>query len=113
METDSRLLRPADKRLGKGCIVGVGGLESCFLEQTSPGPLGLQHPELPALLVALQYFTQLEGPMWRLVRGAGLAYGFLVLPLPGEGLLRLMLYKATNPTEAYQQTIKIFVSPLF
>lgn len=44
----------------QGCIVGIGGLESCYVEQYSPGPASYSHPDIPALLVVLQYFTQLE-----------------------------------------------------
>lgn len=45
---------------GEGFVVGVGGLESSFVVQMSPGPLGHAPHDLAPLLVALNYFTQLE-----------------------------------------------------
>lgn len=57
---DSTYLLAKNDIQGRGCIVGIGGLESCFVQQYSPGPLSHSHPDIPALSVALQYFTQLE-----------------------------------------------------
>lgn len=45
---------------GGGFVLGVGGVESSFVTQLSPGPLGYTPRDLAALLVAINYFTQLE-----------------------------------------------------
>ncbi|XP_022125781.2 uncharacterized protein C05D11.1 [Pieris rapae] len=85
---------------GGGFVVGVGGVESSFLAQLSPGPPGSSLKDAP-LSVALNYFTQLEGPMWREVRGGGLSYGYALRPSPHEAALVLSLYRATNAVAAY------------
>ncbi|XP_047509808.1 uncharacterized protein C05D11.1-like [Pieris napi] len=85
---------------GGGFVVGVGGVESSFLAQLSPGPSGSSLKDAP-LSVALNYFTQLEGPMWREVRGGGLSYGYALRPSPHEAALVLSLYRATNAVAAY------------
>ncbi|KAJ2944639.1 hypothetical protein O0L34_g3994 [Tuta absoluta] len=92
---------------GGGFVLGVGGLESSFLVQLSPGPQGYKVEEIAPLQVALNYFTQLEGPMWRLIRGSGLSYGYGVRAAPVEGRLVLSLYKATNCVAAYTKAKSI------
>ncbi|XP_045519438.1 uncharacterized protein C05D11.1-like [Pieris brassicae] len=87
---------------GGGFVVGVGGVESSFLAQLSPGPSGSSLKDAP-LSVALNYFTQLEGPMWREVRGGGLSYGYALRPSPHEAALVLSLYRATNAVAAYSK----------
>ncbi|CAK1549762.1 unnamed protein product [Leptosia nina] len=91
---------------GDGFVVGVGGVESSFLAQLSPGPSGYSLPDAP-LAVALNYFTQLEGPMWREIRGGGLSYGYAVRTAPNEASLLLSLYRATNTLAAYNKAKSI------
>ncbi|XP_049872194.1 uncharacterized protein C05D11.1-like isoform X2 [Pectinophora gossypiella] len=92
---------------GGGFVVGVGGVESSYLVQLAPGPRGYSADEAAPLLVALNYFTQLEGPMWRLIRGCGLSYGYGVRPAPNEGRIVFSLYKATNCVAAYTKAKSI------
>ncbi|XP_046961211.1 uncharacterized protein C05D11.1-like [Vanessa cardui] len=92
---------------GGGMVVGVGGLESSFVVQLSPGPLGYALPDAAPLAVALNYFTQLEGPMWRLIRGCGLSYGYGIRPSQNEGRLAFSLYRATNAVAAYTKAKSI------
>ncbi|XP_073941538.1 uncharacterized protein C05D11.1-like [Choristoneura fumiferana] len=92
---------------GGGFVVGVGGVESSFVAALSPGPRGFALPDVAPLLVALNYFTQLEGPMWRLIRGCGLSYGYGVRPAQGEGRIVFSLYRATNAIAAYTKAKSI------
>lgn len=82
----------------------MGCIESAFLIHASPSVNSFVDEDLPALNLFLQYLTQLEGPMWKKIRGAGLAYGYHLSLMPHESLLYLTLYKATNVTAAFKET---------
>ncbi|KAJ8726234.1 hypothetical protein PYW07_000932 [Mythimna separata] len=92
---------------GGGFVLGVGGWESCCVAQMSPGPLGHAIEDVAPLMVALNYFTQLEGPMWRLIRGCGLSYGYAIRMSQNEGRLIFSLYRATNAVAAYNKAKSI------
>ncbi|XP_050675436.1 uncharacterized protein C05D11.1-like isoform X2 [Leptidea sinapis] len=104
-KTQPKLYNDADlmSGWGDGFVVGVGGMESSFLAQLSPGPPRYTL-EVAPLLVVLNYFTQLEGPMWRLIRGGGLSYGYGLRLAPNEAAIVLSLYRATNGPVAYSST---------
>ncbi|KAJ6646667.1 hypothetical protein Bhyg_01880 [Pseudolycoriella hygida] len=87
-----------------GSVVGMGCIESAFLCHASPSINSFVDEDLPALNVFLQYLTQLEGPMWRQIRGAGLAYGYNLNIMPHESLLYFTLYRSTNIVAAYRET---------
>ncbi|XP_022820745.1 uncharacterized protein C05D11.1-like [Spodoptera litura] len=92
---------------GGGFVLGVGGWESCCVASLSPGPRGHSAAIVAPLMVALNYFTQLEGPMWRLIRGCGLSYGYAIRMSPNEGRLIFSLYRATNAVAAYSKAKSI------
>jgi Zn-dependent M16 (insulinase) family peptidase len=94
-------LADRDSAAGKTLVVGVGGVESNFLVQSVPCVQSHDHPDYPAILVFIEYLTALEGPMWRQVRGQGLAYHYEMACLPSTGLLSLRLYRATQVVQAY------------
>ncbi|CAD7087874.1 unnamed protein product [Hermetia illucens] len=87
----------------QGTVVGLGCIESAFLFHAAPSINDFMHPDLPALMLYLQYLTQLEGPLWRQIRGQGFAYGYNIIPRPNEGLLCLTLYRATNVVAAFKE----------
>merc|ERR1719334_426741 len=66
-------------------ILGLGSCESAFLSRSAPAITDFRSPDLAPLLLALQYMTQLEGPIWRQIRGAGLAYGTFIFPSVNKG----------------------------
>ncbi|XP_076234685.1 uncharacterized protein C05D11.1 [Calliopsis andreniformis] len=104
---DWKFINPSDKIPISGCITGLGSIESSFLSQSCPCINDYQHPDLAPLLVCLQYLIQLEGPMWRHIRGQGLSYGYNIYPKPSEGLLYLTFYRSTNIIAAYKEAKSI------
>lgn len=93
----------------QGSVVGIGCCESAFLFQSTPSIRSFSDPDLPALMLFMQYLTQLEGPLWRQIRGQGFAYSYSLAPRAHEGLLYFTLYRATNVVAAYRETKAIVV----
>ena len=91
-------------------LTGLGSCESSFLSRTAPSLTNPRSPDLAPLLLAIQYLTQLEGPMWRQIRGAGLAYGYSVLVSTNKGQIYFTLYKATHPHKAFEEGKRIIMS---
>ncbi|XP_017886890.1 uncharacterized protein C05D11.1-like [Ceratina calcarata] len=110
---DAALLNAMDEIPSKGCVTGLGSIESSYLRQTCPCVNDYQSPDLAPLLVCLKYLTQLEGPMWRLIRGQGLSYGYDIYPKLSEGLLYLTFYKSTNIIAAYKEAKSIVEAHIF
>lgn len=93
-----------------GTIVGVGCVESGFMFHTSPGIKSFMDPDMPAILLYLQYLSQLEGPMWKKIRKN--SYGYNVIPRPNDGLIVFTLYRATNIYEAFKDAKQIIEAQL-
>uniref|UniRef100_A0A336KC94 CSON007777 protein n=1 Tax=Culicoides sonorensis TaxID=179676 RepID=A0A336KC94_CULSO len=90
-----------------GCILGMGCVESAFLYSAVNSINDFMSDDLPPLMLFLQYLTQLEGPLWRQIRGPGYAYGYNIVPRPHEGLLSFGLYRSTNVVAAYKEAKRI------
>lgn len=90
-----------------GVVVGLGSVESAFLYQSTKSITDFNDENLAPLLLFLQYLTQLEGPLWRQIRGQGFSYGYNIVPRPNEGLLYFTLYRATNVVAAYKEAKSI------
>ncbi|XP_053684394.1 uncharacterized protein C05D11.1-like [Sabethes cyaneus] len=90
-----------------GVVVGLGSVESAFLYQSSNAIKDFNDADLAPLLLFLQYLTQLEGALWRQIRGQGFSYGYNIVPRPNEGLLYFTLYRASNVVAAYKEAKSI------
>lgn len=87
--------------------IGLGSSDSKYFSQIVPSIHDLNHPDLAPLYVLTQYLTQLEGPLWREVRGLGLSYHIDISISPSEGVLQFLLYKSTQVVEAYEKCFAI------
>ncbi|XP_023020385.2 uncharacterized protein C05D11.1 isoform X1 [Leptinotarsa decemlineata] len=108
---DYKLLKDLDDS-ENGCIIGMGCLESSFFIQTTKSISSYTDPDLPALMLYLQYLIQAEGPMWKQIRGKGYSYGYTMVTKVSEGLLYLIFSKATNVVGAYKETKDIISKQL-
>ncbi|RWS26897.1 hypothetical protein B4U80_11389 [Leptotrombidium deliense] len=102
----SNLLRN-DEKLPKGVITGIGAVESSYLIQTVPSINSFSNADYPAVLTLVNYFSQCEGPLFRDVRGKGLAYGVDIHMSVVEGLMSLVIFKSVKAVEAYAKTAEI------
>lgn len=101
------LLVPAP---GAGAVLGLGAVESAYLVQTAPCVDTLDHPDLAAIMVLMEYLSALEGPMWRQIRGQGLSYGYSLRVRPEEGLIYFRLTKSSDIVKATTVANQIIVS---
>lgn len=87
-----------------GLIAGVGSVESNFMQQTVESLHNWTDSDIPALMVAIQYLTQMEGPMWKQIRGVGLSYHYNISLHIHEGMLFFLLFKASHVAAAYKES---------
>lgn len=88
-------------------IVGLGSVESNFMQQFVKSIDSPKHPDLAAVYVLIQYLTQLEGPLWRQLRGLGLSYHYSIQLSPHDGLMYFLLYKSSHLFAAYSKAVEI------
>ncbi|CAL2036083.1 unnamed protein product [Caenorhabditis brenneri] len=90
--------------MGKELLIGVGGSESSFIYQTTFLDASWNSDVLISSMIFGQYLSQCEGPLWRAIRGDGLAYGANVFVKPDRKQITLSLYRCAQPALAYERT---------
>lgn len=91
----------------KGLICPLPTIESSYSVFTGRGILGYNQPDSAALTVALAIMNATEGPFWRCIRGAGLAYGAGIRASPEAGLLQFTLYRSPDSGKAFIEARKV------
>jgi Zn-dependent M16 (insulinase) family peptidase len=85
---------------GRGKLIRLPSTESGYFFAISNGPAGPMHPDVPALSIAFEYFSTMEGLFWNQIRGPGLAYGCSVSLDAITGHVNLVIYRATDVVSA-------------
>ena len=109
----SRPLNPLESRFSRlsnvgkspgntAYIVPLPTIDSSFAISVSKGPLSLEDPHVPALMVALAYLDAVEGPLWAAVRGTGLAYGNSFSRHTESGQISFDIYRSPNAYKAFK-----------
>ena len=107
LDSRSTSLSEAGKNPGKvACIVPISTIDSSYAYLTARGPDSFEHPQLPALAVAVAYLDAVEGPMWVAVRGTGLAYGTNFARDIDTGLLQFSIYRSPDAYNAFAASKK-------
>jgi len=94
----------------QGCLIGVSDKEYTHLSQFIFCPVNDENPDLPALLVCLQYFMQTKGPMWKQICGKGFSYQVDLLFDTDRPVLELMFPQCTNVIASYQEAKEVVKS---
>lgn len=93
----------------KDFIINLGSTDSSFLHIVSSIEIdSYSHPNYPALLVLIEYFTQCEGPLYEAVRGPGYAYNQSISINPETAKFKLSLNECSNLQKAYDATRTLF-----
>ncbi|KAK5978375.1 hypothetical protein GCK32_003915, partial [Trichostrongylus colubriformis] len=93
--------------IGKQKVISVGGSESSFIYQLCMMDCDWLSAELVPTMLFTQYLSQCEGPLWRGIRGVGLAYSVSIYVRSDRKTITLSLYRCAQPAQAYEETKKI------
>ena len=91
---------------GEGAVCGLSAIESGFLNILTNG-IKPYDSNRPALLVAIEYLTALEGDFWVKLRGAGLTYSYSISDSTDSELLKFGLFKCTDIPAAFEKASEI------
>ncbi|KAK6511363.1 hypothetical protein TWF481_000281 [Arthrobotrys musiformis] len=111
-------LKPIDSRLdrltpigrnpgGRMYVVPMPTLDSSFGVTVAKGPESLNDERLPALLLAISYLDAVEGPLWKAIRGTGLAYGTGFVRKVDSGHIYFSIYRSPDAFKAFEMAKKI------
>ncbi|GAB6024396.1 hypothetical protein CHUAL_009562 [Chamberlinius hualienensis] len=96
----------------RNAVLGLGSIESSFLQLSAPCLTDHLHPDLPAIMVLLEYMCQLEGPLWKNLRGFGLSYSYSISVNCNRGRISAMLYRSTDVVVAFNKLVEIMQNHL-
>ncbi|KAK6354307.1 hypothetical protein TWF730_008717 [Orbilia blumenaviensis] len=111
-------LKPIDRRLDRLAPIGknpgdrmyvvpMPTLDSSFAFMLAKGPNSLDDERLPALLLAIAYLDAVEGPLWKAIRGTGLAYGTGFMRKIDSGHIYFTIYRSPNAFKAFEMAKSI------
>ncbi|VDO96850.1 unnamed protein product [Soboliphyme baturini] len=104
LQTEPTFVKPVSV-LGRSGILALGSCESAFLYHTSVIDIDYHSTDLPSLEVLIQYLCQTEGPLWKAVRGHGLAYGAEICLTVETKTMQLILHRSSQPAEAFERAL--------
>ncbi|KAI1496796.1 zinc metalloprotease [Biscogniauxia marginata] len=81
-------------------IVPMTAIDSSYSISSGKGFKSFSDPQVPSLLVALQYLETVEGTLWNAVRGNGLAYGVYFAKELDGGYLHFKVYRSPLASKA-------------
>ncbi|CAL4125628.1 unnamed protein product, partial [Meganyctiphanes norvegica] len=90
-----------------GYIVGLQASQSSYLVKFSSAIFAAKHPDLPALRIAVKYFSIMEGPLWNGIRGNGFAYTVGLSHSFDAGVIILRILRSSNVIGAYKEAMAI------
>ena len=88
-------------------VVPMPTIDSSFALGSTAGPTSYTDPRLPALLVAVAYLDAVEGPLWRAVRGTGLAYGTGFSRDIDGGFMQFRVYRSPDAHRAFARSREV------
>ena len=103
IEKTHERLSPEGKKVGQlgAVIVPMSTVDSSFALASINGPMSYDDPIIPAALVAVAYIEAVEGPLWRAVRGTGLAYGTNFMRDIESGAMQFKVYRSPDAHKAF------------
>ena len=100
------------KPSGQVFIITTPASESSFINVVTKVPFDLDyhHPDYAKVCLASEYLQCVEGPFWKGIRGAGLAYGAYMLKLPEINSWGFSIYRGADIIGCYKAGKEIVTS---
>lgn len=88
----------------KAFIITTPASESSYMNVFTSVPLNMdyRHPDYAMVSLASEYLQCVEGPFWKGIRGAGLAYGANMIKLPEANSWGFSIYRGSDIVKCYQ-----------
>lgn len=88
----------------KAFIISTPASESSYMNVVTSVPLDMdyRHPDYAMVALASEYLQCVEGPFWKGIRGAGLAYGASILGIPEANCWAFHIYRGADILKCYQ-----------
>ena len=94
-------------------VVPITSVDSSYAVAVAKGPSSYSDPAIPALMVAISYLNAIEGPIYKAIRGTGLAYGVAFRHYISSGQVSLSTSQSANLLGAFtasKEVVQSFVS---
>ncbi|EGF99466.1 zinc metalloprotease [Melampsora larici-populina 98AG31] len=95
------------KPSGKAIVISMPSIESSFAYHVAKGPQGYNHPDRPALTVAVSVLNALESYLWKAIRGTGLAYSASMRANPESGHVSIKIYRSPDSWKAFEEAGRV------
>ena len=94
-------------------VIPIPSIDSSYVMAVGKGPSSYNDPVLPALMIVSSIFNDLEGPLYKVTRGPGLAYHLVFKYHLTAGQVSLSITRAANVLGAFtacKEVVQGFVS---
>ncbi|PSK34609.1 hypothetical protein C7M61_004969 [Candidozyma pseudohaemuli] len=92
---------------GQAFLVTTPASETTHLIAMTPIPTDYSDIDIARIALASEILTAMEGPLWRGVRGSGLAYDAAIRRMVESGFLTFVIYRGADAQQAWETTKKI------
>ena len=87
-------------------IMIMGSAETSQFEMVNVVEVPKDSPEFPVFNVVNKYIGMFDGPLWKQIRGLGLAYGFSFYSYFPSNMIGFTAYRAVDPVKVFQEMRK-------
>lgn len=96
-----------EKCSGNAFLVTTPASDTTHLISMTPIPTDYSDRDIAKIALATEILTAMEGPLWRGVRGSGLAYDASIRRTVESGFLNFVIYRGADAQQAWETTKKI------
>jgi len=101
------LTSDGERPSGKVLLMSMPSIESSYAYHVAKGPQGFDHPDNPALVVAISVLNAMESFLWKAIRGTGLAYGASIGSNAETGHVYLNIYRSPDSSKAFFEARRV------